>query len=238
MFRKPILILLLLAACGYVDYDDAPVGRLKGSLFVMWVGEGGPSGDGKFVFVPDPNNRLTLIRTAPNATLREIRPTMMYTDGGSIPKIGQVFNGFSPWGYAPAYMMHDWLFVARQCLNDDMATPEEAKVAAMSFQEFRRGHCRGHQDAGRHRAGAGKRRRRPNDLEHRCGAVRAGALDRDGGVQGFARVGRGSRRGRGGDPGLVASCGCAGCSGPCPMGAKCRSSPRQWWAHSASDLGA
>ncbi|MGB5559017.1 MAG: hypothetical protein WBN04_13525 [Paracoccaceae bacterium] len=135
MFRIPISILLLLAACGYVDYDDAPVGRLKGSLFVMWVGEGGPSGDGKFVFVPDPNNRLTLIRTAPNATLREIRPEMMYTDGGSIPKIGQVFNGLSPWGYAPAYMMHDWLFVARQCLNDGKATPEEQKVAAMPFQE-------------------------------------------------------------------------------------------------------
>ncbi len=135
MFRKPILILLSLAACGYVDYDDAPVGRLDGALFVMWVGEGGPSGDGKFVFVPDPNNRLTLHRAAPNATLREIRPEMMYTDGGSIPKIGQLFNGFSPWGYAPAYMVHDWLFVARHCLNDDMATPEEKKVAAMSFQE-------------------------------------------------------------------------------------------------------
>lgn len=135
MFHKPILILLFLAACGYVDYDDAPVGRLDGALFVMWVGEGGSSGDGKFVFVPDPNDRLTLIRSAPNATLREVRPEMMYTDGGSIPKIGQLFNGFSPWGYAPAYMVHDWLFVARQCLNDDMATPEEKKVAAMSFQE-------------------------------------------------------------------------------------------------------
>ena len=137
MFRPAFQFLActLLAACGYVDYEDVPVGRLQGSLFVMWVGEGGPSGDGKFVFVPDPNNRLTLIRTAPNATLREIRPEMMYTDGGSIPKIGQVFNGFSPWGYAPAYMMHDWLFVARQCLNDNDARPEEQKVAAMPFQE-------------------------------------------------------------------------------------------------------
>ena len=33
----------------------------------------------------------------------------MYTDGGSIPRIAQAFNGFSPWGYAPAYMIHDWL---------------------------------------------------------------------------------------------------------------------------------
>ncbi len=129
------LVCILLAACGHVDYDDAPVGRLQGSLFMMWVGEGGSSGDGKFVFVPDPNDRLTLIRAAPDATLREIRPEMMYTDGGSIPKIGQVFNGFSPWGYAPAYMVHDWLFVARQCLNDGKATPEEQKVAVMTFQE-------------------------------------------------------------------------------------------------------
>ncbi len=59
----------------------------------------------------------------------------MYTDGGSIPRPGQLFNGFSPWGYGPAYMVHDWLFVARHCLTDDTPTPEEKRIAAMQFQE-------------------------------------------------------------------------------------------------------
>ncbi len=34
-----VLSVLLLAACGSVDFDKAPVGRFDGSLLVMWVGE-------------------------------------------------------------------------------------------------------------------------------------------------------------------------------------------------------
>ena len=58
----------------------------------------------------------------------------MYTDGGSIPKAAQLFQGFSPWGYAPAYMVHDWLFVARHCNVDGTPTKEERKVENMDFQ--------------------------------------------------------------------------------------------------------
>lgn len=32
-------------------------------------------------------------------------------------------------------MVHDWVFLARQCLNDNKPTDEERKVAAMSFQD-------------------------------------------------------------------------------------------------------
>lgn len=125
----------LLAGCGQVDYANAPVGRFSGSLFVMWVGEGGPSGDGAFVYVPAPGNELTFTRRRADGSAQAIRPTMMYTDGGSIPKIGQVFKGLSPWGYAPAYMVHDWLFRARQCVTDGKETEAERLVADMTFQQ-------------------------------------------------------------------------------------------------------
>ena len=130
-----ILACLLLPACGMVDFDKAPVGRFDGSLLVMWVGEGGSSGDGRFVYVPSRTRPLTFHRDRPGAEVTTIQPDMMYTDGGSIPKAGQLFNGFSPWGYAPAYMVHDWLFVARHCLTDGDASQEEQKIAGMAFQE-------------------------------------------------------------------------------------------------------
>jgi hypothetical protein len=126
---------LALAACGFVDYPAAPVGRFDGTLFVMWVGETQDGrGDGRFVFVPS-EDPLTFTRTRSDGTEQAIRPEMMYTDGGSIPALAQVFNGFSPWGYAPAYMVHDWLFVARKCLNDGQATETEMQMAGVSFQD-------------------------------------------------------------------------------------------------------
>ena len=118
-----------LTACGFVDYKNAPAGRFDGSLLVMWVGEE------RFVFVPSPNRPLTFTRKGRDVTVRTIKPEMMYTDGGSIPRPARLFKGFSPWGYAPAYMVHDWLFVARQCLNDNSATPAEKAIAPMPFQE-------------------------------------------------------------------------------------------------------
>ena len=132
--RLIALLAGIVAACGTVDYDGAPVGRFDGNIFVMWVGEGDGSGDGRFLYVPDPNDPLTFTRGAggPHGV---IRPEMMYTDGGSTPRVVQIFEGFSPWGYAPAYMIHDWLFVARACNLDGAPTPGEARLAAMEFQE-------------------------------------------------------------------------------------------------------
>jgi hypothetical protein len=101
----------------------------------MWIGEGGPAGDGRFVYVDNPRDPLRFTRGVPGAAVPVIQPQMMYTDGGSIPRAGQMFRGFSPWGYAPAYMVHDWLFVARHCLNDGTPTPEEQALAALTFQD-------------------------------------------------------------------------------------------------------
>lgn len=141
MTRLALLFPLLLAACGWVDYDNLPEGEIQGTLLVMWVDEGSDDhGDGRFLFIPDPDDPLRLIRGA-GATPTEIRPEMIYTDGGSIPKAAQLFRGFSPWGYAPAYMIHDWLFVARHCLTDaksdsDIVLSDAKKsIEGMEFQE-------------------------------------------------------------------------------------------------------
>jgi hypothetical protein len=111
-------LLLALGGCASVDYASLRPGSFTGRVFVMWVGEGGSSGDGNFLFVPDPDHPLIFRRKDSASPGAYIQPGMMYTDGGSIPRIAQVFKGLSPWGYAPAYMIHDWLFVARHCIVD------------------------------------------------------------------------------------------------------------------------
>jgi hypothetical protein len=41
-----------------------------------------------------------------------ITPQAMNTDGGSIPRLAWIIPGLSPWDYLPAYIIHDWEFVA------------------------------------------------------------------------------------------------------------------------------
>lgn len=43
-----------------------------------------------------------------------IRPGTIETDGGSIPRVLWNRNGYSPWTYAPAYLIHDWLYEAHR----------------------------------------------------------------------------------------------------------------------------
>lgn len=123
-------IALLLGGCVSIPYETAEPGAFEGSLVVLWVGEGKPGiGDGQFLFVPDPVKPLKFKRR--NGQI--IQPDMMYTDGGSIPAIAHLFEGFSPWGYAPAYMVHDWLYVARHCIRDGTPTPEQEKLRDVDF---------------------------------------------------------------------------------------------------------
>jgi len=126
-------LFVALTSCAAVDFNQARPGQFSGSVFVMWVGEGDGSGDGNFLFVPDPRDRLTFRRADPNSHAPEIQPGLMYTDGGSVPKIAQVFNGLSPWGYAPAYMIHDWLFTARHCIVDGTSSAQYDRVRDVDF---------------------------------------------------------------------------------------------------------
>lgn len=134
------ITLLGLASCGSIDFDGLPdQGRFEGSVLVVWVGENETGrGDGKFIYVPFPGRELKFVRDVrgnSDATLETIVPGPIYTDGGSVPRVAQPFKGFSPWGYAPAYMIHDWLFVAKKCNTDEMAKPGELPVADMPFEE-------------------------------------------------------------------------------------------------------
>ncbi|MBZ9657285.1 hypothetical protein [Phyllobacterium lublinensis] len=126
---------MALSACASVDYSKLPPGTFSGSLFVMWVDEGGSSGDGNFLFVPDPEDPLIFRRSDPQSAGAVIRPGLMYTDGGSIPKIAQVFKGLSPWGYAPAYMIHDWIFTARHCIVDGESNARFDQVRDVTFKD-------------------------------------------------------------------------------------------------------
>lgn len=134
--RNVILLSLCLAAgCADVDYTDTKAGKFDGEVAVVWLRGTEGSGDGTFVYVPTPKQPLTFIRPEGETAGHTIVPEMMYTDGGSVPPIFRVFKGLTPWNYGPAYIVHDWLFVARQCLNADRTDPEYAALAELTFQD-------------------------------------------------------------------------------------------------------
>jgi hypothetical protein len=131
-----ILLLLGLAGCGQATYEPDRYGQFSGGLVVYWVGETERGmGDGTFVLVPTRNDPLTY-RTAPGSGWQgTIQPGIMYTDGGSIPQIAQAIPGLSPWGYAPAFMVHDWLYVARHCLTDGATDAEYLALKDVTFAD-------------------------------------------------------------------------------------------------------
>lgn len=104
-FAMALLLGSLLVACSGPRYQDVAQGELKGRLFVEWIDED------RFVFRPDAANPLTFKRGNGDA----IVPGLMVTDGGSIPRVFRGLKNYSPWGYAPGYIVHDWLFHVHVC---------------------------------------------------------------------------------------------------------------------------
>lgn len=100
-----IVLILSLGGCASEEYRQTHQGKFKGALDVRWVR------NDYFLFLPNENEPFTFVRE--DGT--EIRPGPMYTDGGSIPRFLWGIKGYSPWGYAPAYIVHDWLFEAQHC---------------------------------------------------------------------------------------------------------------------------
>src|SRR5215204_4459054 len=95
--RKLIIGLLAVSLGGCATLaQPGPGGVLTGKLTVEWIREN------FFIYRPDSKDPLTFVTTDG----RRITPRLMYTDGGSIPPILQPIPGFSPWGYAPAYIIH------------------------------------------------------------------------------------------------------------------------------------
>lgn len=104
-------------------YKKLPTGKLEGRINVVW------NGPDSFVYVPDPVQPFSYT----TSTGRKITPRVMDTDGGSIPRLLWPSSKFSPWGYAPGYMIHDWVFIAHKCKHEpdtDWTFPQSALLLA------------------------------------------------------------------------------------------------------------
>ena len=87
------------------SYDTFDSGRLTGKVIVEWYKPD------IFIFTPDPKRPLVFTRKNGD----QIVPGRMLTDGGSIPRPLWMLPKFSPWGYGPAFVVHDWLFAMHHC---------------------------------------------------------------------------------------------------------------------------
>ncbi len=90
-------------------YKKLGTGKFEGLPQVRWNGVD-KLGTPTFIYTPDQANPFRYTTSED----RVIVPQIMDTDGGSIPRILHGFAKFSPWLYAPAYIIHDWLFVAHK----------------------------------------------------------------------------------------------------------------------------
>lgn len=130
-----ILLLSLLAAnCAGQRVDLSDPGEISGRLVVLWDGED------NFIYYPAPGNPLTyklppVLAAKLGADKIVMTPGAIFTDGGSIPRPVRGVVGFSPWGYGPAYIIHDWLFVVHHCIvhegtgNLRRTTPDQIELA-------------------------------------------------------------------------------------------------------------
>lgn len=98
-------LLSLLSGCASAQYARVEKGTLQGKLIVQWIDAD------QFIFIPDSTDPLTFTRSNGD----RITPGKMYTDGGSIPRPLWAFRNYSPWGYGPAFVVHDWLFDMHHC---------------------------------------------------------------------------------------------------------------------------
>jgi hypothetical protein len=106
LFRfTPVILIGSLLGCANVHYVQVKEGKLSGKLLVEWIDAD------LFVFTPDKEKPLTFVRF----NEERIQPGAMLTDGGSIPRPFWILRSYSPWGYAPAFIVHDWLFAVKHC---------------------------------------------------------------------------------------------------------------------------
>ena len=108
-------------------YDQTKTGELKGTIRIQWLAQD------KFLYEPDPADPLVFKRA--DGTV--IQPQAMYTDGGTIPQALRAIKAYSPWGYAPAFLVHDWLFAMKQCKrpgHEKLSLEDAATVMAEAMK--------------------------------------------------------------------------------------------------------
>lgn len=117
--RRLIVIsaMVLLAGCTAILTRQPTIsgGQLRGKLSLAW--------DDGYRFVAYPVEGSELTYTLPKGhrlagLLGEIKPQLMFTDGGSIPRSFWSFDGLSPWEYGPAFIIHDWMFNQHYCKKE------------------------------------------------------------------------------------------------------------------------
>jgi hypothetical protein len=124
-----------LSACGTWIPDNFPDGDLEGIATVEWVSED------YFAYLPDRNKPLSFQPSFWTGSAKRITPRLMYTDGGSVPRALWNIPGLSPWGFGPAYIIHDYIFTVHRChaINpavwsdpavEDITFPQSAEVLA------------------------------------------------------------------------------------------------------------
>jgi hypothetical protein len=99
------VLAMLVVGCAPHPYHVTSPGRFEGDLRLRWVG---PEA---FLVEPDPQRPFRFVRPGGQA----IEPGAFVTDGGSLPRALWGLEGLSPWGYAPAFVVHDWLFQRYRC---------------------------------------------------------------------------------------------------------------------------
>lgn len=109
----PAMLASLLACSSSLPSDR---GSFSGRLQLVW------QQPDEFLYAPDSDDPLRFARPGGEV----IEPGPMVTDGGSIPRPFWAFRYYSPWGYAPAFIVHDWLFVQHHCGTGAARTLEEA----------------------------------------------------------------------------------------------------------------
>ena len=115
-----LLVVFVLSGCTQIDqidtfYSSLKVGKFSGEVNVQWIDFD------KFVFTPSLDKPFTFTRYNGETII----PQKMFTDGGSIPYPLRAFKQYSPWGYAPAYIIHDWLYTQKRCGLEGTYTFEE-----------------------------------------------------------------------------------------------------------------
>ncbi len=108
MYRSLFLtIVVLCGGCSAAShYAKTNVGNsLDGKIIVEWMAPD------LFLFTPSEEDPLVFVRSDGSS----VRPERMLTDGGSIPRPLWALRNFSPWGYGPAFIVHDWLFHMQDC---------------------------------------------------------------------------------------------------------------------------
>lgn len=96
------------------------VGTFEGKPQLMWLGPR------SYFYTPSLPIPFAFIRS----NGQRIVPLEMLTDAGTIPRFAWSLPDLDPWHFLPAYVLHDWCFVAHHRGMDVLDFAETAMVLA------------------------------------------------------------------------------------------------------------